>query len=207
MPKVLAQVGVSLADSYDVVGSVAGVEELSTHEVHVVHEMGATIFSERVSGSVVVLTSGAIAQSTVFDASFGVDPLTPRRILAITVIVDTSGRTEQAQVSIGEITPGAEQDVPIWSWASGTGTDLERIIRIQQAGAAIGSEFLLQPGPGSQVPNMLFGTQQPFPVPTINFRGVSTAFGAGTVTMRAIIYTGFPGVTGISSVGLPIPSW
>jgi len=205
--KVQAQTGTSLGDAYDVVGSSVAIDTLEDREVHLVHEMGSTIFSERLSGSVVVLTTGAIAQSIVFDLAFGVPPFTPRRLYAVTVIADVSGRTAQAQVSIGETTPGAEQDVPIWSWASGAGDDIERIIRIQMRGGAVANRFQLASGTQSMVPNMLIGTEQPFPVEQVHFRGISTAFGAGTVTIDAIIYTLFPGITGTSSRGLPLPGW
>jgi len=67
MPKVLGQVGVSLADAYDIEGSIAGVDELVTRDVSLTHDMAATIFSERVSTAIRRSATAALAQNTLFD--------------------------------------------------------------------------------------------------------------------------------------------
>ena len=45
MVKILSQAGISLADLYNVEGSIAGIEQLDTRELPIVHEMSGTIFS------------------------------------------------------------------------------------------------------------------------------------------------------------------
>jgi len=199
--KILSQAGSSLADTYDVEGSIAGIEQLETRELPIVHEMGGTVFSERASGFIRLSTSGAILQSTNWDNVFTDLPAGIIRILGFFVFSDDATRITQATLSVrGE----NNREVPIFAWDSGEGSFAARI---DNGGVAdirgLGSNL----GTGGGVPSMLFGIGQPQRVPEVAFRGTSTAFGAGTVTVSAFLYLGFSEVGGISSRGLPVPSW
>jgi len=201
--KILSQSGMSLADVYNVEGSIAGIDELESREVTLVHEMGATIFSERFGSSIRRGTTGDVAQSTNFDftlTEFGQGAV---RIVNIAVFADTAGRIVNAQVSINN---GDDREVPIWAWSSAT--DGENNIRVQVVGGAIAVRSLMLPilSPGT-FPTMLSGPAQPVRVPNITFRGSTSGFGAGTVELVLVIHTLFSQSQGLSSLGLPIPGW
>lgn len=212
MPKVLAQAGTSLADVYDVEGSVAGVEDLESREVHLFHEMGSTIFSERVRGRVSVLTPGAIAQNLPFDITVVLPPGISR--IHNWMVVDTSavaGRILHCQMSISSISAGDETDCPFWVWE--LATDRERSCRMQVSGAAIATLIALGQTSGSDRqsgPLMGYGAEQPSPIQAVNqliFRGRTSGFGAGTAIPSAILYDAFAITVRPSSRGLPVPSW
>lgn len=207
MPKVLAQAGSSLADIYNVQGSIAGVDELVTREVALVHEMGATIFSERCSSVIRRITSGALAQNIAFDVVVTDLPRGLWRILSLTVIADTVGRTDRAQVSFHDAIPSVEQDVPLFTWATGNG-GTESLIRISDVGA-VNNRLQLVPAPGTpfQFPNLGVGVGQRQQVGQIAFRGLTTGFGAGAVTLVALLHIAFMDVGGLNSHGLSVPSW
>ena len=208
MARVLGKAGVSLADVYDVEGSVSGVADLRSEEVQTVHEMGATIFSERLNAAITIITTGAIAQNIDFGVGLA-QPLTVRRIVALVVIASTAGRTARAQVSITGGEAGSQTECPLFSWESGTGTDLERELRIEVDGVAAAHHQLV-PGPSSivSVPSFVVGSQGPIVDQSrVIMRGRTGAFGAGTVVVRCVLYQAFSEVEGISSFGLPVPSW
>jgi len=207
MPKVLAQAGDSLADVYDVVGSVAGVEELVSSDVHLSHEMGSAIFSERMGGAITPIATGNVAQSTTFDITIAIEPPGPARILGAMVVANAGGRVSIAALSVATIDPGIEQDFPFWAWQSTVAGDVERSVRMQIQGAAVANSIQLQPGPGVQTPLMLIGRTQRNPVPTLRLRGSTLAFGAGTVRIEAFVYFALAFDQAVSSRGLPIPSW
>ena len=82
MPKILAQAGISLADVYDVEGSIAGTDELLSEDVSLVHEMGGHMMSERCRSFVVTLATGDQIQNANFAATGGLIPDSPNRIHA-----------------------------------------------------------------------------------------------------------------------------
>jgi len=205
MVKILAQAGMSLADVYNVVGSVAGVEQIESREVSVVHEMGATIFSERFSGAIRRLTTGAILQSVSFDLTLADLPAGISRVLGVYVQADAATRIDRCQLSLRSVSDGRE--IPFFIWDA---TDSQRNIRIVENDAAVTNRVVLMPElPLIQtMPSLAIGTGQPQQVgEEIVLRGLSSAFGAGTVTLVALVYLGFSRVQGISSRGLPVPGW
>ena len=207
MVKILSQSGNSLADVYDVEGSIAGIDQLETRELPIVHEMGHTVFSERLSGSIRRISSGALAQNLTWDIIIADLPVTPTRVFGVACLVDTAGRTVVATVSVRTAVPsGGEREFPIFNFDTTQGT---ATCRIQDNGAAVANLNLLENGlraAGPQ-PSMVIGNEQPQPIDRIAFRGLTAGFGAGTVTVTALIYIGFSQVAGISSRGLPIPGW
>jgi len=202
MPKILSQAGISLADIYNVEGSIAGIETLETQTLPIVHEVGSTIWSERFSTTIRRGASAAIAQNLTFDVVLTDFPEGIWRILGAAVFVGAAARAGQAMLALRD--PGSDREMPFFTWQSTN--DRENQIRIQDDGAAIGNSFQLM-GTPLQMPVITAGTGQRQTVPDIAFRGQSLGFGAGTVTFVAVILIGFTHVGGISSVGLPVPSW
>jgi len=206
MVKILAQAGRSLADVYDVEGSVAGIEQLETRELPIVHEMGGTVFSEQLTGTVRIQRTGALSQSTTWDHVITDLPSGITRILGVNVIAEVTARTESAQVSVRS--DNNDLDFPIWEWH--TSADFQLAMRVNLGSGSV-NNFLLRPVSPliGNLPSMLFGAGQPHPsrVDRIAFRGSTSAFGAGTVIIALIVLIGFTQTTSLSNVGLPVPSW
>lgn len=202
MVKILSQAGMSLADVYDVVGSVAGVEQLQAGEVSLVHEMGATIFSERFNLFVRRVTTAALLQNTDWDILLTDLPATPWRVLSVAVLSLTLAHTERAQLSVRDANTEREMPMLVWNRVD----DTERAIRIVENGAASAVLGMLTPAVAF-VPTMGSGADQRQSMENIAFRGRTSAFGAGTVVHVALVQLAFSHIGGISSRGLPIPSW
>lgn len=206
MVKILSQSGDSLADIYDVEGSIAGIDTLETRDLPIVHEMGATIFSERFSTLILREFVDDFAQSTGFNRTIsGIPTDSPfMRILGVSVMIDTTARIDLASISIDG---GDGEEIPIWSWD--TALDAETSVRVIVSGGAAGTQIFLrpvQPWWGS-LPIIIALGGQPQNTPSVFFRGISAAFGAGTVQITALMQVAFPRQTGVSARGLPVPSW
>ena len=203
MPKVLAQAGTSLADVYDVEGSVAGVEQLLSQEVNLVHEMGGTIFSERFSTFIRRTQTAATLQSVDIDEVITGLPNPYWRVLGVVVLVDVTGRLTRMCVNIRDPVVGTGREIPVWIWDAAN----SNAVRIDEEGTVLVREALT-PVPGTTlVPSMGVGDLQPQGTTELSLRGRTSAFGAGTVTITALIQIGFAQVGGISSKGLPLPGW
>lgn len=203
MAKILSQSGDSLADTYDVKGSVAGIDQLETRELPIVHEMGGTLFSERLSASIRRSTTGNINQNTEWDNVLADLPATPGRILGVCVISSDANRILNASVSVQE--QAGDREMPIFLWDT---NEQFLAARLVENGAAAGLfNFLANALNIGTVPSMLIGTEQPQPIDRVSFRGDTTGFGAGTVVATMLLYVAFSQVAGISSRGLPIPGW
>jgi len=200
LTKILSKSGDSLADTYDVVGSIAGIDELESREVNLIHEMGGTIFSERYGGSIRRVSTGNIAQSTPFEATIA--GLTSNsKVEAITVLVDTVARTLFANVSLQSLTVGT-RGIPIWNWDE-TNEDTIRFFDVTLA-----NKNVLRPFPEyTRLPVYIQGTNQDEGVQSIVLRGTSATFGAGTVDITLLAFVSFAQTGGVSSRGLPLPSW
>lgn len=204
MVKILSQAGSSLADTYNVEGSIAGIDQLETRELPIVHEMGGTIFAERLSGGMDRRTTGAIAQNTDWDIILTGLGRFPSRILGIFVFSDDASRLSHATVSVRD--PLDEREVPIFAWDTG---EAVVTVRIQDDGAAVANEVALNNvlNVAAATPSLLIGTDQPAPIDQMAFRGRTSGFGAGTVVVTMLMYKAFSEIGGISSRGLPLPSW
>lgn len=205
MVKILSQAGASLADVYDVKGSIAGIDELSTRELPIVHEMGGTVFSERFNTDVRFITTGALNQNTTWDIVLSNLPAVPSRILGVLVLATTVSRLSVATLSVRSRVSGAENEVPIFAWDTNRGNVTARLV---SNGAAPGSVNTLENSLDiATLPSMLAGDGEADSVNEVAFRGLTTGFGAGTVTATALVYLAFPELGGVSSRGLPVPSW
>jgi len=201
MPKIQAQTGTSLADIYEIQGSIAGVEELESRGVSLVHEMGDVIFSERFSTQLVILETAAILQSAAFDVVNTTLPEFPGRILGAYVFADAA-RVDNVCLAIRD--PASVEEMPLWSWNGAIDDALT--IRLSHGGAP-GAVIALRPDVVFNLPSFFGGSGQRVTVPEIALRGTTTAFGAGDVTVTAVVYIAFGEQGGIGSKGLPIPSW
>ena len=201
MVKIQSQSGDSLADTYDVVGSVAGIDSLETRELPIVHEMGATLFSERYVTTIRREASGNVAQNTQINLVTTTLPITPCRLLGFAIISDAGARLSRVTMSVRE--PDSDQEIPIWAFDGTTTT-----IHLVDAGAAVAA-FDLLGGTQVFVPSMIGGSGQRNQdmVQEVVVRALTTGFGAGTVFLRALYYIAFAFRGGISSRGVPFPSW
>jgi len=206
--KILSQAGVSLADVYDIEGSVVGLEELDVENIKGVHELGAQIHSERLLVFGLDANSGLVAQSTNWSISLGGFPDSINRILSICFIADTAARVDFCNLNI--LDGGSLQGHPIAAWDSNV--DVEQQVR--WLNPTIATETLLMPTRqiAGGLPTILARTGASEVMPTLEFRGRTLGFGAGTVRTRALIQVarpdrGNPAPGEPSSHGLPIPSW
>jgi len=208
-PKIQSKAGQSLADVYDIVGSIAGIDTLETRELPLVHEMGATVFSERLQTNISRMNPGASAQNVTFANTLTM-PDGPNRILGLAMVIDTTARITQASLNVATIAGGRE--IPIWSWD--IANDVEQAITFSIDGAAAGTEILLLPG-FSRVPYLCTrtsGNVETNAMCTLIFRGLTAGFGAGTVLPLMFVSLAranqrLPAAGQPSAHGLPIPSW
>ena len=208
MPTILSRSGVSLADLYDIRGSIIGIEELVTHDVSLIHEMGATIMSERFVSTIRRMNTGALAQSVAFDIVVTDLPADIFRVLGVSVLAEApANQVTDCNVSLRDPTNGRELPIFVWN----TAQDTQPGIRIVENNAAVASLILLRPAimPGNS-PSIMTGINQRVRTPELTFRGTTAAFGAGTVEVTALVYIGFANIgvsSGVSNFGLPMPGW
>ena len=199
---VQSQAGVSLSDVYDVKGGQAPIERLLTTEVPVVHEMGETIFSERCS-QFIRESQQTVSQSTVINIVMDDLPGGISRISGVSVNVDTATASDfdRMAVSLEDTTGG--RAIPIWVYDE---VNIDEI-RILFDGT-VGGDSYLRPRPEwTTVPNLITSPEQPQTVANIACRGLTSGYGAGTRTIKLRVFLTFAAIGGISSRGLPIPSW
>ena len=203
MVKILSQAGNSLADTYDVEGSIAGIDHLETHELPIVHEMGSTVFSERFSTAIRRATSGAVAQNISWDVILTDLPGVPTRLLGVLVFANNAGRVLRASCQVRN--DGEGRELPVWIYDGANFI----VTRMEDNGGGVGLlEILMGNIQAIQMPNFTGGNGQPQIADQLAFRGTSTGFGAGTVTVTALYYIAFSETGRVpSSRGLPIPSW
>lgn len=203
---VQSQVGISLSDVYDVRGGQAPIERLLTTEVPVVHEMGSTIFAERFQQTIRRRSTGDIAQSTAIGDVITDLPAGPWMLHGLTVLSDASARLSNLAILARD--PRAAREEILWVWNSVVGTFISNI-RIQEEGAGISQLEVLIPGVGSGpfLPRLMSSSQSRQFVSEIAIRGLTTAFGAGTVETILLLHISLTHQGDISNHGLPIPSW
>jgi len=206
--KILSQSGTSLADVYEIEGSIVGVEELDAQEVKTVHEMGGQIFSERLQQFFIRMDNGDVLQSVAWDISAGAPPDSPNRILSISVHADVTARVSFCSIALSNFVTKREQ--VIWAWDSTI--DNTKVCRWRDDAGAVANTNVLQPVNKQQLPALMIRTGDAQLMPHLLFRGQSLAFGAGNVECIAIVTlaranTRTPGAGEPSSHGLPLPSW
>jgi len=203
--KILSKSGDSLADVYDVAGSIAGIDELVSADVNLVHEMGATIFSERFAGRIIRVTTGGESQSTSFNTQYDAGANVPgvSRILGAQIICTSSSRLTRVQLSITSPEEVNDQDLPILAWQAGQPSVGAEVL---DNGSVATFDLLTSVIP-VQTPSLILGADSASPINFLTLRGITAGFGAGTVTTTGIVYMGFLQPGGLSNRGLPMPSW
>lgn len=201
--KILSRAGASLADIYDVVGSISGLETLESREVTLAHEMGATIFSERFQTTFRRMHSGDVLQSTDIDLVLSTLPAAPTRLLALTVV--TLNQSRIANVAVSVRSPLAvTQEIPIWAWDKVNFS----LSRFTDEGVIVGRDILQGVPQLGSMPTFIGGEGQGSTmVHEVALHAQTNAFGAGTVNITAFLHFGFAFEAGLSSLGVPFPSW
>jgi len=199
--KILSRSGASLADVYDVEGSIAGIEQLVSEDVNLVHEMGTVLNSERTTAVVRRQTTIALAQDLSWDLVLTDLVATTGRLLSVQVFVDTD-RVAFCSVSVEQA--DLQREIPVFAWH--TTFDDAVQTRMLDLGT-VGAPLLLRPtgAPNGNLPTLLTGPSQRVPMSHIAFRGVMSSFGAGTATVFMIAHVAHHDVGAISSAGLPLP--
>jgi len=208
MPKILSQGGVSLADQYDVQGSIAGIEELESREVTLVHEMGKTLFSERI-GSTFRRSTVTFTQSIPFIIPITNFPANVTRILGVQVFASDVDDVDDCQVSVTDPINTGGQDFPIWVFDRPAGTN-HHDIDVVMAGVTTHLDILVgEVGIGQQTPTFVFGDSQGTGgnMRNITLRGNANAFGGGSSTVTLLVHLAFVFQLGVNSYGSDVPSW
>lgn len=207
MVKILSKAGQSLADMYQVAGSIVGVDELETRELGIMHELGATVFSERFTTTILKARSAPTAQNTNIDMSFdGQSGTSMARVLGVAVFCNIAAQMATFQVSVHRepgVGTNVDQDYPVWIWGGDSFPT-----RISLDGTLVQRDVLLGAPGQVHLPNFLEGSKQGTnPVLDLRMRGRTAGFGAGTETIWVLIYLAFTVSGGISDFGARIPSW
>jgi len=192
--------GKSLASQYDVKGSSIGVAELRDQDgVSLIHDMAAVISAERGTSGIrrILLNQG---QSTTGLATITDLALNMSFLRNLFLGADVS--TDWSRVTILAADEGG-REIPIFNWSTGEPTTTGRIVDPTLGTAP---EFFINQLPFN--PLLLCGTSQPVNgiFRTINLRGQTTAFGAGTVDLVALLQIEGTAIGGISSYGVPLPA-
>jgi len=202
--KVLSKSGDSLADVYDVVGSIAGIDQLHSEEISLVHEMGSTIFSERLSGAVRRATTGNLLQDVDFNVVIDTLPAGITRMSGVLVFTDNATRILRVCVSQRDVV--SARDIPVWIW---DGANFQNA-NFEDDGAGVATHSVLTPEPGTSLhQSLIIGTHQPQEVADVALRGRTTGFGAGNVDVTVLFLLAFTALGGgqVSNRGLHVPSW
>jgi len=203
--KVQSRVGRSLADLYDVEGSIVGIEDLLSGDVNVVHDMAWTAAAEQRT-SAIRRAATSFAQSTDVTVEIAGLPLDNFVLQGLAVITDDESRLVNATVVARNI--ARTQDYPLWVWDERNTPD-DAPVRLEDNNVTANFDFLI-PVPGAVSPPMaMHGRNQPDRGGILELRLLarSTAFGAGTVsvTLLAMISLVNPGGLNNSAYGLPVP--
>lgn len=208
MTEILSQAGFSLADMYDVVGSIAGIDELLSKEVSLVHDMQAQIFSERFRFQMFQVRSDPTGQNTNIDLNIDLigglgDSI--GRILGVVVVCNLATQMATASVAAHRpaLGPAIFRDFPFWIWGGDTFPT-----RLGLDGTIVQRDVLIGAPGQNMLPSFAGGTKQgPFPFTDIRCRGRTSGFGAGTETVWFLVYVGFTQTDGVSNYGARVPGW
>lgn len=205
--KILSQAGTSLADVYDIEGSVAGLHSIDVDEIKGVHELGGQIHSERLVAFLTTQTTGGVLQNTTFANTSGSFPDSINRIMHLSVLASVGARLAHVSVAFQDTASGRE--IPIWVWDNAD--DRDQAIEWSNDGAGATTVQHLSTLV-THLPTLMTRVGTPRLMGALILRGLTSGFGAGTVTVflvtqilrpnPAVVVPGDP-----SSHGLPIPSW
>lgn len=199
---VQSQAGESITDVYDVRGGQAPIERILTSEVQATHDMAGTIFSERFSMFVRNRTF-VTAQSLDFVSIIDDLPLGFSRVLGVVVGSLDPLATSFVRCAVSIEDPVSSRGMPFWVWKATDSIAVRMLVESSEQELNV-----MIPEPGlTQMPQIVCGNDQPQNTPNIAIRGSTAAFGAGTVRIQLQLLMAFADIGGISSRGLPVPSW
>ncbi len=203
MAKSLSQSGITLSDAYDIKGSILGISQVLAEEgIHLTHDLASTLFMERMQAEIFLMASAATLQDTAF--AVALNPLTAStaRIYGVTVQVDVTSRLTHCNLCARD--PLNATEYPLFVW-DGTNED---VISMDD-GTALADQIVLRPSDFyGKLPVSMYGIDHDRHVNQFRLRGLTSGFGAGTVTVTAQIYAALTDAAGaLSSKGVPIPSW
>jgi len=206
--KILSQAGFSLADVYEVEGSILSIDQLDVTEIKAVHDLGPQIHSERLLSILIQQNTGAILQNVTWNLTTGNFPDSVARIFGVSLIADVTSRIDNVVLAIQD--PDTGREMPFFVWDSNADADLT--MRWSNNGAAVAGFRSLRPAVGFSLPTLLTRMGGTRGMPLVSFRGTTLGFGAGTVTCFLVYHLARPNRISPtpgdpSSHGLPIPSW
>jgi len=209
MPEIQGQAGHTLAQNYDIKGGAVRITELLSREVHLNHEMGGQIFSERARFSVIEFQTSAVAQNTAFNVEQGGIVDAPNRILGFEAFGNNASRLAHLSLAISNTITGRE--IPIWKWQLAVADMGEINLQWSEDGEAVATTINYNTGIPF-TPQLLLRMGLLGDMPSLIMRGVTSGFGAGTQIITGVMtilrptnLSPSPGEA--SSHGLPIPSW
>jgi len=214
VPKILSQAGISLADTYDVEGSIVGVEELETHEVNLVEDMGPRVMGERMKQILLRGVTTAIGAATDFNITILGSAAVPSpdcasRILGVTALIPAANVTEIENWSLVVRDQNLQRECSVVSWDIDVDSEVKTIWNDDGAGAA---NFIELRPLVHQLPGLLTRVGDLSVAPQLVFRGTSAAVVATTVVATIIVQLSRPTRVNPapgepSSHGLPLPGW
>ena len=89
------------------------------------------------------------------------------------------------------------------AWASGDDIVKASVL----IDGVVGTKDLLVATDHVNLPSLIVGDESESPTGILSLRGNTQGFGAGTVTLIALVYLVFSQPGGLSNRGLPLPSW
>jgi len=184
--KTLTDNGRKLADLYRTRGTKFGLEAVDTTQVVLTHDMGREIGNERLAYELLWATKSGVSQSTNFNTAITV-PFDTFQLLAVNVSTDSGDGGKFAEIYV-QVDNYNSAGAPIWLWNSTTGTFMNAPDYKYTIGGATADRDLFLPLV-ERTPLTLPGREQPSvanakrTVRHIQFKGVTNAFGAGTVDL------------------------
>lgn len=203
--KIQGRAGHSMAACYDLRGSIAGLEEMDLATTVPVLEIDGRVFAERLQGAIRRLEIADIVASEVFNAEISNFPEGHWKLHGIQVITGSGEAASNINnLTVNLVSNDGLNEIPIWVWDDGKA----QINRISIAGAAAGNADFLDPHLGYTLPPIIISNAPARgAMDSIFVRGIAQAFGAGEFDINVFFYLSHVHVTGISSFGLPVPSW
>lgn len=215
MALIQGSIGHSLARIYDTVATKLNLKRIYGEDVGLTHDMGWVAFSEAFRLGIRTVAASNVAQSTAFGTVTTDLPEGPFRIMGIQVICETTTTVSNVTVSARRSDGAIEFPLFIWDATS----DIEVTSRFNP-GPGTGDNILLMPTESAQVADLPVTLLQQSPgapriraanvIDDLSIRGTTTAFGAGSVDVTAIVFLALlagPNSEVSGPQGIPFPSW
>lgn len=209
MARTQARGGQSLALLYDLEGGkLASGAEVNDHEIALTHDLGAQLFAEALRTRIRRLEALAVAQSTAFNIILTNLP-NFAKLLGWWVHTSAASVASIDNVSLWLENP-AGNSLLLWQWDSTTGSGV-----VARPGGT--TDLILLPSAASSAHwpqrDLIFRgfNDDDSNFSNLTMRGITAAFGAGTINIRAEVLLAlfsFPAIGALGSQpAAPLPSW